>query len=265
MSELFQERDLRPDSLHAYDLVLQAQPAVFTGMPTESLYALQLPEQALTLEPHYGLAHAFAAMCHHNLFLRAGLSETHRAASIRHADAAILHGHDDALALTFAGFSLAMDAHDRDGGLAAFETALAVSPSSAITYILGGVVHAWAGDAVRAIAWGERALRLSPFDRWAFATYHALALGLFCEGRFEAAASAAYKAVHANPGHSISHMILAATLARLGSTDAARAAADRVMALQPVFRFGCQLAGVDCEADMAVALAAALLACGLPE
>ncbi len=264
-AEVERVRRLRPDSLDAYDLVLRAQPDVFTGMPTESSRALELLGEALALEPGYGLAHAFAAMCHHNLFLRAGLAEANRAASIRHAEAAIAHGRDDALALTLAGFSLAMDAHDRGAGSAAFEEALAVSPSSAITYILGGVVHGWAGNAGRAIAWGERALRLSPFDPWAFAAYHALALGHFHEGRFEAAASAAYKAVHANPGHSISHMILAATLARLGNLEAARAAAAHVTALQPVFRFSRQLAGVDCAPALAASLAEALRACGLPE
>jgi TolB-like protein/tetratricopeptide (TPR) repeat protein len=264
-AEVARVRRLRPESLDAYDLVLRSQADVFTGMPAESSRALDLLGRALELEPRYGLAHAFAAMCHHNLFLRAGLSEAHRAASIRHAEQAIAHGRDDALALTFAGFSLAMDAHDRRAGSAAFEAALAVSPSSAVTHILGGVVHGWAGDAGRAIAWGERALRLSPFDPWAFAAHHALALGHFVEGRAEAAAAAAYRGVHANPAHSISHMILAATLARLGSLDAARAAAERVMALQPVFRFGRQLAGVDCAPELAATLGEALRACGLPE
>jgi tetratricopeptide (TPR) repeat protein len=158
-----------------------------------------------------------------------------------------------------------MDAHDRRAGAATFETALAVSPSSAVTYILGGVVHAWAADAAKAIAWDERALRLSPFDPWAFAACHALALGHFHEGRFEAAAGAPYKAVHANPAHSISYMILAAMLTRLGSLDAARVAADRVMALQPVFRFSRQLAGVDCAPTLAAALGEALRVCNLPE
>lgn len=264
-AEVKRVRRLRPDSLDAYDLVLRAQPDVFTGMPAESSRALELLGQALAIEPHYGLAHAFAAMSHHNLFLRAGLSDAHRAASVRHAEAAITHGRDDALALTFAGFSLAMDAHDHGAGTAAFEAALAVSPSSAVTYILGGVVQGWAGDATRAIDWGERALRLSPFDPWAFAAYHALALGHFHQGRFEAAASAAYKGVQANPAHSISHMILAAILARLGSLDAARAAAERVMALQPSFGVGRQLAGVDCAPSLAAALAQSLRACGLPE
>ncbi len=264
-AEVERVRRLRPESLDAYDLVLRAQPDVFTGMPAESSRALVLLGRALALEPRYGLAHAFAAMCHHNLFLRSGLLEAHRAGSIRHAEQAITHGRDDALALTFAGFSLAMDAHDRRAGSAAFEAALAVSASSAITYILGGVVHGWAGQAARAVAWGDRALRLSPFDPWAFAAYHALALGHFVEGRAEEAAAAAYKGVHANPGHSISHMILAATLVRVGSLDAARVAAERVMALQPGFRFSRQLAGVNCAPALASSLDAALRVCGLPE
>src|SRR6185436_7712359 len=116
----------------------------------------------------YALAHAFAAMCHHCLFLRAGLREESRAASIRHAQAAILHGQDDALALTFAGFSIGMDRHDHATAFTALSAALAVSPSSAITYILGGVIWGWAGEAEQAIEWGERALRLSPFDSWAW-------------------------------------------------------------------------------------------------
>lgn len=264
-AEVDRVRRLRPDSLDAYDLVLRAQMDVFTGMPAESARALVLLQRAIALEPDYGLAHAFASMCHHNLFLRAGLSEMHRTASLRHAEEAIGNGRDDPLALTFAGFSLAMDGHDRSAGVAALEAALALSPSSAITYILGGVIHAWAAAPADAINWAERALRLSPFDPWAFATYHALALGYFHEGSFEEAARAAYKAVHANPAHSISHMILAATLQRLGSMDSARAAANRVMTLQPVFRFSRQLSGVNCAPALAKALAQSLRACGLPE
>jgi Flp pilus assembly protein TadD len=126
-------------------------------------------------------------------------------------------------------------------------------------------VHGWAAHATRAVAWGDRALRLSPFDPWAFAAYHALALGHFVEGRAEEAATAAYKGVHANPGHSISHMILAAALVQVGSLDAARVAAERVMALQPGFRFSRQLAGVNCAPELASALDNALRTCGLPE
>ncbi|MFX5751910.1 hypothetical protein ABTE32_21055, partial [Acinetobacter baumannii] len=70
----------RPDSLDAYDLVLRSQTDVYSGMPAQVTKALPLLEQALALEPTYALAHAYAAMCHHCLFLRAGLHEGNRAA-----------------------------------------------------------------------------------------------------------------------------------------------------------------------------------------
>jgi hypothetical protein len=75
--------------------------------------ALVFLERALAFDPNYALAHAYAAMCHHCIFLRGGLREESQSASIRHAEAAVLHGQDDALALTFAGFSIGMDGHNR--------------------------------------------------------------------------------------------------------------------------------------------------------
>jgi TolB-like protein/Tfp pilus assembly protein PilF len=255
----------RPDSLDAYDLVLRAQPDVYSGMPDRVTKALVLLERALALDPTYALAHAFAAMCHHCLFLRAGLHQENRAASIRYAHAAIVHGQDDALALTFAGFSIGMDGHDHAAAFAAFEAALAVSPSSALTYILGSVILGWSGEAERAIEWGERGMRLSPFDPWAFAAFHSLILGHFHCGRYEEATNAAHKAVQSNPGHSISYMLLAAPLAKLGRLEESKAAAARVLELQPAFRYSRQFSGVDCAPALAASLSEALRATGLPE
>jgi TolB-like protein/Tfp pilus assembly protein PilF len=255
----------RPDSLDAYDLVLQAQPDVYSGMPERATKALVLLERAVGLDPTYAQAHAFAAMCHHNRFLRAGLHEEDRAASICHAQAAIVHGQDDALALTLAGFSIGMDGHDRAAAFAAFEAALAVSPSTALAYILGSVILGWTGEAERAIEWSERAMRLSPFDPWAFAAYHAITLGHFHRGRFEEAANAAHKAVQSNPAHSISYMLLAAPLAKLGRLEEAKAAAARVLELQPAFRYSRQFSGANCAPALAASLTKALRHTGLPE
>ena len=113
-------------------------------MPAQVTRALVLLRRALALDPAYAMAHAFAAMCPLPLPLRAGLREESRAASLHHAQAAIPQGQDDALALTFAGFSIGMDGHDHAAAFAAFEAALAVSPSSAITYNVGGVILGWA-------------------------------------------------------------------------------------------------------------------------
>ena len=82
-----------------------------------------------------------------------------------------------------------MDRHDRAAAFAAFEAALAVSPSTALTYILGSVILGWNGEAERSIEWAERAMRLSPFDPWAFAAFGSIALGHFLLGRYDEAAN----------------------------------------------------------------------------
>jgi tetratricopeptide (TPR) repeat protein len=182
-------RRKRPDSLDAYELVLRAQADVDSGMHERSAAALPLLKRALELDPGYALAHGLAAIAHHNLFLRTGLKEEDRSAAVRHAHKAMEHGRDDARVLTCAGFSLGMDAHDRQAVFVAFEAALALSPSTALAWILGSVVAAWAGDSERAIDWSERGMRLSPFDPWAFAAYDAQALGHFHRDRFGEAGS----------------------------------------------------------------------------
>ena len=198
-AEIERVKRKRPDSLDAYDLVLRAQPDVDSGMPGQVTEALVLLQRALALEPDYALAHANAAMCHHCLYLRAGLREDDRTAAVQYARSALRFGKDDALALTLAGFSLGMDGHDRNAAYTAFEAAIAISPSSALTHILGSVVWGWAGEAERAIEWSERGVRLSPFDPWTFAAFDAQAMSHFVRGRYENALSAAYKSVQANP------------------------------------------------------------------
>jgi TolB-like protein len=264
-AEVQRVRRKRPDNLDAYDLVLRAQPDIYSGMPERSTSALPLLERALALDPTYALAHGFAAMGYHNRFLRGGLRDEDKAASIRHAQAAMVQGQDDALALTFAGFSIGMDAHDRAAGFTAFETALTISPSSALAYILGSVIFSWTGQAERAIEWAGRGMRLSPFDPWAFAAFGSLALGHFLRGRYEEAVHAAYRAVQSNPGHSINYVLLAATLGKVGRLEEAKASAARVLELHPTFQYGRHFSGVDCPPDLSAALREPLRAAGLPE
>jgi TolB-like protein len=255
----------RPDSLDAYDLVLQAQQDVYVQMHENVTRALVLLKRALALDPNYALADGFSAMCYHTLYLRGGLVEENRQASVRHAQGALLHGQDDAHALTCAAFCIGMDNHDRAGALAVFEAALAISPSSALTYFLGSVMFAWGGDAIRGIEWGERGIRLSPFDPWRASGHIAIALGRFQQGDFEASANAARKAVQSRPGFSICYMILAAPLVKLGRIQEAKKAVVRAVELQPALHFSQQFAGVDCDPALAAGLREPLLAAGLPE
>lgn len=264
-AEIARARRKVPDSLDAYDLVLRSQRDVDSGMPDRVRRALVSLGKAIELDETYAIAHGNAAMCYHCLFLRAGLQEADRASSIRHAREAMLHGRDDATALALAGFSLGMDGHDQGTAMAAFDAALALSPSCALACILGSVVLGWSGQAVRAIEWSARGLRLSPFDPWAFAAYDAQAMSYLLLGEFEQASQAAYRSVQANPAHSITYVQLAASLASLGRMTEARAAAAQVLDLQPGFRYGRQFAGVNCDPTLAMKLGDALKLAGLSE
>ena len=131
-------------------------------MPDGAMKSLPLLERALTLEPDYATALAYAAWCHEILFVRAGMRDENRRAMSRYARAALVHGRDDATALTIAGFCVGLIEHDRATAFQAFDTALALSPSSAFDLHFGSTLFAWAGEAERAIDWGERAVRFKP-------------------------------------------------------------------------------------------------------
>lgn len=255
----------RPDSLDAYDLVLQALPRVYPAMPEGAAAALSLLDRALEKEPDYALAHGFAAWAHEIVFARGGGREENRLAAIRHAHAAIAHGRDDAIALSLGGFVMGMVAHDRNAARQAFDAALALSPSCALTYILGSVIMVFEGDAERGIEWGERALRLSPFDPMSYAPLFSISIGRLARGELEAASDAAHKVFQANPYWSTAHFVLAATHAKLGRLDAAKAAAARVLELQPSFTIAGTCAAFDIHPSTARPLSEALTLAGLPE
>lgn len=263
-AEIERVKRKRPDSLDAYDLVLRAVPDVYPAMPDRAASALPMLEAALEMEPEYAQAHGFAAWSHEILFARGGGHDENRLAAIHHAQAAIAHGRDEAIALSLGGFVMGLVAHDRDAARQAFEAALALSPSSAITYNLGSVVAAIAGDADRAIEWGERALRLSPVDPMNYAPWMSITYGRFQRGEYEAAAEAAQKIFQANPYWSTAHLLLAATHAKLGRVDAAKSAANRVLELEPGFTISGLCAAFDIHPSVAKPLGEAISLAGLP-
>ena len=264
-AEIERVKRKRPDNLDAYDLVLRAIPNVYPAMPDRATKALPLLEKALSMEPDYATAHGFAAWCHEILFVRGGAREENRLGAARHAHAAIAHGRDDAIALALGGFAIGLVAHDREAARRAFEAALALSASCALAYAFGSVVMATGGDAERGIEWGERALRLSPFDPMNYGPCLAIALGQFQRGDYEAAAESASKCFQANPNFSFAHMLLAATHAKLGRIDAARDAAARVLELEPGYTISGMRTAVGMHASIAEPLSEALRTAGLPE
>ena len=228
-------RRKRPENLDAYDLLLRALPLIYPAMPDGAAQGLSLIEEALAKEPDYAQAHAFAAWGHEIIFARGGGVQEHRLAAIRHAQAALAHGRDDAIALSLGGFVMGVMAHDRVVARQVFDAALELSPSCALAYMLGSVVFALGGEATMAIEWGEEAIRLSPRDPMIYSPLMSITLGHLVRDENEAAFVAAQKTLHANPTWTTSHIMMAATQGRLGHANGAKLSATRVLELQPDF------------------------------
>jgi len=254
----------RPENLDAYDFVLRALPHLSAAMPEQARIAVPLLEHALALEPDFGLAHGYLAWCLEVLFVRGGRDPEIAAAAVRHAHAAITHGRDDATALGLAGFVITIVEHDRRAAIEAFEAALALSPSCSIALIFGSIAMGWANEAERALEWGERAVRLSPFDRLIYAAHTGLAVGHFAQDHYEEAVSAARRAIQSNPGFSVAHWVLAASLAGLGRIPEAKIAAAKVLALSPNFTIAGTFAGIGVPTALAARFTESCRAAGLP-
>jgi TolB-like protein len=234
-AELERIKRKRPDSLDAYDLVLQAMPHAYSHMPEPAAAAIPLLEKALALEPGYAAAHAPLALCYHARYGRVGLREEDRAAAIRHAHAAIAGGGDDAIALGIAGFIIAVDERDPVTALDLFERALALSNSNALSLSCSALALSWMGKTPLAIERAERALRLNPFDPLNYLAHNALAISYFQLTQYAQSRDAARRSIQSNPKFGMSHAFLAAALVRLGRGEEAEAEARRAIAFDPNF------------------------------
>ena len=123
---------------------------------------------------------------------------------------------------------------------------------------------AYGCEAERAIDWAKRALRLSPFDRLKFCSYHALAIGNFLRERYEEAADAGRRAVQCSPGLSVSQSLVVAPLVKLGRIEEAKTIATRVLALQPSFSAGGFCSALALPSALAIPLTETWRTAGLP-
>ena len=169
------------------------------------------------------------------------------------------------MALTLGGFVTSMVEHDRIAAIEAFNAALAVSPSTAFTYFFGSCALSLAGEAERPIDWGERGLRLSPYDALTFLAWLGISLGHFQRGRYAEAIDAARRSIRSNPHLSTTHAALAAALAKSARMDEAREAAADVVALQPSFTVSRMCAAFGIPPSLATPLSDALHSAGLPQ
>jgi adenylate cyclase len=142
-------------------------------------------------------------------------------------------GTDDATALAFGAFTVALLERDYRAALTALERALTLNPNSATVLGHCAIVNAFAGRYDAAIEYADKAIRYSPLDPWRYTPYNARGLAYLYTDRYDDAISAFHSATEAAPRFGVSQMFLAAAYSLCGRNDKACAAIRRFLELEP--------------------------------
>jgi TolB-like protein len=220
--------------LAAYDLYLRGY-ALALSSASRFREALGLLEEAITLDPKYGPALAFASVCYFRL-----VYDSHSTApradgrkAVELARRSLQVGGEESGTLANAALVLAYFGEDIGAMLALIDRALMLTPSFARGWYLSGVVRNWAGESAIAVEHVERSLRLSPRIRtgWALAVIGA---AHFLGGRFDEALPKFLLAMQEDASYPDVFRYLAACYAQMGRLDDARAVVTRLRAIASV-------------------------------
>jgi tetratricopeptide (TPR) repeat protein len=186
-------------------------------------------EQVIAIDPHYGPALSWAAICHLQIFGAGWTDEpgTTRRQGIDLARQALQAAQNDPGVLANAAFALAVFGEDIGAAIRLVDRALALNPSHARGWHLSGNLRIYAGQHDLAIEHVETALRLSPRERMG-QPLNAMGTAYFFKRRFDEAAATLLSAIQENPGSPIPYRTLAACYAHMGHLDEARAVIARL-------------------------------------
>jgi len=227
----------RPTSdLSAYDLYLRALAVYYPNTKERVLDALGLLERAITIDPHYGPALSWAAVCHLRLVVDgwAEEPETNRREASDLARQALQVAQNDPGILANAAFVLAYFGEDISAMIGLMDRALALNLSFARGWYLSSFLRVWAGQPDLAIEHVEASLRLSPRERVG-APLFVLGMAHLFKRQFDEAAAKLLLSIQDQPGSPASYRYLASCYAHMGRLDEARAIVSRLRAITPLF------------------------------
>jgi len=264
-AEIERAQRKRPESLDAYDLYLRALPLAWAFSPEETAKAILLLDEALRLDPSYAAAHGLAAFCHLRGFVWIDLNETEKVMAIRHARAVLSMDTDDATALAFSAYVIALLVGDFDTACSAIDKALALNPNSAQTYFFGAAVNSFVGRFDTVINYARRSLQFSPFNPLRYIMLNALSRACFLTGRYEEAIEAALRATRVNPQFAPAYVWVVASHVRLGQMAQALEAKRQLLHVDPNFCFTRWASYIIAPPAHKEAIATALRDAGVPE
>jgi adenylate cyclase len=227
----------RPSDLGAYDLYLRAL-AAHHRMDREGLAeAIELLRRCLDLDPRYGAAASLYSISQAQLVALGGVQDPQSAVAevLQYARLALDLNKDDPDAIAWAGRVIAWANNDFDMAMDLVNRAVAANPNSANVWCQRGWVLVYAQRPAEALPDFERALKIGPLDLALFDTLAGQANAFLILNRFEEAVPAAYAAIAQNPRYASAYRVLAASLAHLGRLNEARAAANKLIEIDPNF------------------------------
>jgi tetratricopeptide (TPR) repeat protein len=200
--------------------------------------ALRLFHRAVELDPDFASAYGMAAYCYVWRKINGWTVnfEQEMGEARRLARRAVDLGQDDAVALTFGGYTLAHAAGDVEGAAAFIDRALTLNPNLVAAWHYSGWTRVWLGEPDIAIEHCAIATRLSPLDPFIHHRQGTTALAHLCAGRYDEACMWSEKSLQGGPNYAPGYRIAAASNALVGRIEKAQKIAARIRQLDPGFR-----------------------------
>ena len=223
------------ESLDAYDCFLRGMASLNEHGKEACEEALRLFYRAIELDPGFATPYGMATRCYSNRKSMSWIVDpAGESAEIRRlADRVSVVGRDDALALSWAGFSLVWICREYDSGAALVDRALAINENLAVGWINRGFVSIYVGQHEAAVGQLLRAVRLSPMDPEFHRPATALAFAHLLQGRHDEASLWAARAVSHRSDWMSGWWASALANAFAGDIDKARKSVARIRQLNP--------------------------------
>jgi len=256
------------DSLDAYDHLLRGIASYNLWTREGNTEALSSFLRAIELDDHFASAYGMAARCYTqrkvNSWTTDGPQEA--AESIRLARRAVELGKDDAVALCFSGYALALVGGEFDTGAALIDRALVLNPNLAAAWYCSGWARVYLGEPELAIKHAAQAMRLSPFDPLLNRMQAATAAAHFFLGHYDEAVLWAERALREQPTYLSPLRALAASHALAGRLIEAKKVMVRLRQLDPTLRISSLHEWMPlCRPEDVTKISQGLRLAGLPE
>jgi TolB-like protein len=235
VAEAARVRRKPPQSIDAWDLVMQAVPHMWRMNVQEHGRAQELLQQAIGLDPHYAHAHGLLGWTYvtmFNLDTRRPIGEFTNQALAAGARAVMLDDDEP-----WGHLALGLGHARRRRPELAFEhlsKSAELNPSFALGHAGLGYALACGGQPERGLQSLEQAHRLSPRDPF-LAIYAPVVryMALFALGRYEETIAVCRPTAALHPNHAGAWRLMTVSLGLLGRTDEAREALAHTLTMQP--------------------------------